>query len=233
MAKNAIPCLGQLLAAFNHADWPSAVRPFNLLLRRVWCAPVQGSFATYARLLGIHARGRRSASVLHACSLGLDARAKVRRAAQWAIRDVLAGLQSAGPALSLASDAVLKLCRRVLPGPEAAAHAAAAAPSKKRQQAEEAIAAAVADALHLLGALKLWIALVSGVHMCSAAVACSAHMCADALLPNLYRLDGYRHLRPSAQTVPSATALAVTPCHRRAVSPVRRAWSPPVGYKPG
>jgi hypothetical protein len=33
VAKNAVPCLGQLLAAFNHADWPSAVRPFNLLLR--------------------------------------------------------------------------------------------------------------------------------------------------------------------------------------------------------
>ena len=45
--------------------------------------------------------------------------------------------------------------------PEAAAHAAAAAPSKKRQQAEEAIAAAVADALHLLGALKQWLPLLS------------------------------------------------------------------------
>ena len=33
VVKNAVPCLGQLLAAFNHADWPSAVRPFNLLLR--------------------------------------------------------------------------------------------------------------------------------------------------------------------------------------------------------
>lgn len=32
VVKNAVPCLGQLLAAFNHADWPSAVRPFNLLL---------------------------------------------------------------------------------------------------------------------------------------------------------------------------------------------------------
>jgi ribosomal RNA-processing protein 12 len=57
---------------------------------------------------------------------------------------------------------VLKLCQRVLPGPEAAAHAAAAAPGKKRQQAEEAIAAAVADTLHLLNALKLWLPLISG-----------------------------------------------------------------------
>ena len=31
--KNAVPCLGQLLAAFNHADWPSAAGPFSLLLR--------------------------------------------------------------------------------------------------------------------------------------------------------------------------------------------------------
>ena len=33
VVKNAVPCLGQLLAAVNHADWPSAVRPFTLLQR--------------------------------------------------------------------------------------------------------------------------------------------------------------------------------------------------------
>ena len=96
-------------------------------------------------------------------SLSLDQRAKVRRAAQAAVGEVLAGLQAApAPALAQASDAVLKLCQRVLPGPEASAHAAAAAPSKKRQAAEEAIAAAVADALHLLGALKQWLPLLAG-----------------------------------------------------------------------
>ncbi|KAL4855011.1 RRP12-like protein [Chlorella vulgaris] len=126
VAKHVLPCLGQMLAAFNHADWPSAVRPFNLLL-----------------------------------SLTLDSRAKVRRTAQSAISDVLAGLQSSHAALGHASDAVLGLCQRVLPSPEAAAIAAAAAPSKKRQQAEEAIAVAVANTLHLLGALKQWIALLS------------------------------------------------------------------------
>ncbi len=94
-------------------------------------------------------------------SLCLDGRAKVRRAAQSAVGDVLAGLQAAPAGLGQASEEVLKLCQRVLPGPEAAAHAAAAAPSKKRQQAEEAIAAAVADALHLLGALKQWLPLLS------------------------------------------------------------------------
>ena len=42
VAKNAVPCVGALLAAHNPADWPAAVRPFNLLLRwadggvRVW-----------------------------------------------------------------------------------------------------------------------------------------------------------------------------------------------------
>ncbi len=92
----------------------------------------------------------------------MDGRAKVRRSAQSAIADVLAGLQASPGALAPASEAVLKLCQRVLPGPEAAAHAAAAAPSKKRSAAEEAIAAAVADALHLLGALKAWIPLLAG-----------------------------------------------------------------------
>lgn len=98
-------------------------------------------------------------------SLSLDARPKVRRASHAAVGDVLAALQPSPPTLASASEAVLKLCQRVLPGPEAAAHAAAAAPSKKRQQAEEAIAAAVADALHLLGGLKQWIALLSGAQL--------------------------------------------------------------------
>ena len=91
---------------------------------------------------------------------------------------MLAGLQPSPGALTQASESVLKLCQRVLPGPEAAAHAAAAATSKKRQQAEEAIAAAVADALHLLGALKQWIALLSGAFSSAAAAAgyaCTYH----------------------------------------------------------
>ena len=116
--------------------------------------------------------------LLSACSLCLDSRAKVRRAAQSAVGDVLAGLQPSPAALAQASESVLKLCQRVLPGPEAAAHAAAAATSKKRQQAEEAIAAAVADALHLLGALKQWIALLSGAFSSAAAAAgyaCTYH----------------------------------------------------------
>lgn len=107
-----------------------------------------------------------------ACSLSLDGRAKVRRTAQSAISDILAGLQSSHAALVQASDSVLKLSQHVLPGPEAAAHAAASAPGKKRQQAEEAIAAAVADALHLLGALKLWIALLTGACFCCASDLC-------------------------------------------------------------
>lgn len=40
MVKNAVPCLGQLLAAHNPADWPSAIRPFNLLLR--WAQRLAG-----------------------------------------------------------------------------------------------------------------------------------------------------------------------------------------------
>ena len=44
----------------------------------------------------------------------------------------------------------------------ATAQAAATAPSKKRQEAELAITTAVADALHLIGALKQSIGLMSG-----------------------------------------------------------------------
>lgn len=167
MVKNAVPCLGALLAAHNTADWPAAVRPFNLLIRcgqsGAWSGgcpallePAAAASASFRRRVAPSPRPT-------PCSLSLDQRAKVRRTAQAAVGEVLAGLQAApAAALAQASDGVLKLCQRVLPGPEAAAHAAAAAPSKKRQAAEEAIAAAVADALHLLGALKQWLPLLAG-----------------------------------------------------------------------
>ncbi|PNW69821.1 hypothetical protein CHLRE_19g751197v5 [Chlamydomonas reinhardtii] len=83
-----------------------------------------------------------------------DARPKVRKRAVGGLVEVLAGLQRAPGALAPASDLVLKVCQRVLPGPAAAAHAAAAATNKQRAAAEAAITAAVSDALHLLGALK-------------------------------------------------------------------------------
>jgi ribosomal RNA-processing protein 12 len=50
----------------------------------------------------------------------------------------------------------------VLPGPAAAARAAAAASNKQRSAAEQAITCAVADALHLLGALKQLLPLMAG-----------------------------------------------------------------------
>jgi hypothetical protein len=54
------------------------------------------------------------------------------------------------------------VCRQVLPGPAAAARAAAAASNKQRSAAEDAIARAVSDALHLLGALKQLLPLMAG-----------------------------------------------------------------------
>lgn len=54
------------------------------------------------------------------------------------------------------------MCKRVLPGPAAAQRAAAAASNKQRPAAEAAIVSAVADLLHLLGALKLWAPLMAG-----------------------------------------------------------------------
>ena len=92
----------------------------------------------------------------------LDHQPKLRKKAQSGLVDILAALQTMPTALAPASEAVLKLSQKVLPGPQAAAQAAAAAPSKKRQQAEEAITRAVADALHLMGALKHCISLLSG-----------------------------------------------------------------------
>ncbi|GAB4822579.1 hypothetical protein N2152v2_009625 [Parachlorella kessleri] len=92
----------------------------------------------------------------------VDTRPKVRKAAQAGLVDVLAGAQAQQAVLSHASEAVVKVCQRVLPGPEAAARAAAAAPSKKRAQAEAAITKAVSDTLHLLEALKQTLFLLSG-----------------------------------------------------------------------
>lgn len=54
------------------------------------------------------------------------------------------------------------MCKAVLPGPALAAHAAAAVSNKHRAAAEEAITRAVADALHLLGALKQLLPLMAG-----------------------------------------------------------------------
>lgn len=134
LARAVLPCLCQVLAALNPADWPAAARPFAL--------------------------------VLDTC---LDARPKLRKKAQAGLVDVLACLQTAPVALLPASEAVLKVCQRVLPAPEAAARAAAAASSKKRQDAETAITRAVADALHLLGLLKQSIFLLAAAPAASTA----------------------------------------------------------------
>lgn len=77
----------------------------------------------------------------------------MRRRAQTSLVEVLASIRG-GPAAQPAGDALLRLCQRVLPGPEAAARAAAAASNKQRSAAEEAITKAVSDALHLLALLK-------------------------------------------------------------------------------
>lgn len=105
------------------------------------------------------ALSRGFAIILTAC---LDSQPKIRKKAQSGLVDILASLQLMPQLLQTASDAVTTLAQRVLTGPKAAAQAAAAAPSKKRQQAEQAITVAVADALHLLVALKQIIPLLSG-----------------------------------------------------------------------
>jgi ribosomal RNA-processing protein 12 len=90
-----------------------------------------------------------------------DARPKVRKRAQASLVEVLAAARG-GPAAGATSEALLRTCQRVLPGPEAAARAAAAASNKQRAAAEEAITRAVADALHLLALLKQVLPLLAG-----------------------------------------------------------------------
>ncbi|KIY94702.1 hypothetical protein MNEG_13261 [Monoraphidium neglectum] len=91
-----------------------------------------------------------------------DGRPKVRRRAVASCLEVLAAAQTSPQLLGLESEALAQLCRQVLPGPAAAARAAAAATNKQRSAAEEAITRAVADALHLLGALKQLLPLMAG-----------------------------------------------------------------------
>ncbi|KAF5829827.1 hypothetical protein DUNSADRAFT_15445 [Dunaliella salina] len=79
---------------------------------------------------------------------------QVRKRAQACVVEVLAGLQ-ASPALVPASEAITRVSQALLKGPENAARAAAAASNKQRSAAEERIAAAVSDALHLIGGLKM------------------------------------------------------------------------------
>jgi len=140
-AKALLQCLCTALAAYepSAAPWPSFEGPWGAVLSAL-----------------------------------LDARPKVRKRAAAGATEVLAALRSGGgasaaaaaaaaagpdppapnPALAPASDALLRLCGEVLPAPEAAARAAAQAPGRRRAEAEEGIARAVADALHLMGALR-------------------------------------------------------------------------------
>lgn len=168
--RPALACLSQVLAAAGEADWPAALPPFNLTLR---CASSDAAVFSKKQFL-VHRSNLFSSLNLcvTACSCCLDQRPKVRKRAQTGLVDVLAGLQHCPPGLHAASEAVLRVCQHVLPAPEAAARAAAAAPHKKQQQAEQAITQAVADALHLLGALKHTIFLLSGEPRGLAATAC-------------------------------------------------------------
>ena len=84
--------------------------------------------------------------------LCLDARPKPRRRAAAGLASALASLART-PAALHAADAVVRLAADVLPAPEAAAAAVKGAPSSRRADADAALARAMTDALHLLGAL--------------------------------------------------------------------------------
>ncbi|MEW5303887.1 MAG: hypothetical protein WDW36_006539 [Sanguina aurantia] len=86
-------------------------------------------------------------------SFAVDGRPKVRKKAQAGLVEVMAALRG-GASHGQASEAIARVCQALLPLPQTAAKAAAAASNKQRAAAEESIAAAVGDVLHLIGALK-------------------------------------------------------------------------------
>lgn len=92
-------------------------------------------------------------------SFTLDERPKVRKQSHTSTFELTASLQRT-PSLGPCSEAILGLCKVILPGPEAAARSAASSSNKNRQAAEIIITKAVADALHLLGLLKSCIGLL-------------------------------------------------------------------------
>lgn len=96
--------------------------------------------------------------------------------------------------LSLTHPAV---CKAVLPGPAAAQRAAAAASNKQRSAAEAAIIAAVADLLHVLGALKGWAPLMAGASL-------------PALIEGLIKLYSLRQPLVSRHTSEVLSSLACT-----------------------
>lgn len=97
----------------------------------------------------------------------LDQRPKVRKRAAGGMVEVMASIQHT-PAAPHAAETLLTLCRQILAGPEAAARAAAEASKKRRDEVESAITRAVSDALHLLGALKQVLPLLSETAVISA-----------------------------------------------------------------
>ena len=103
------------------------------------------------------------------------------------------------------------VCEAVLPGPEAAARAAAAAPAKRRAEAESAIARAVADALHLLGALRQLLPLMDGAQYCpyprfetlsSCTMRANTHACSNSAA--VHKKERYMTARHEGSTLAQA-----------------------------
>lgn len=173
--KGAIGCLGTVLAAADAAAWTAASSAGD-------GAAAAAPQAAWQLLL----------------SFLCDARPKVRRRAVAACVEVLAAAQAAPPLLARQSDDLAQLCRAVLPGPAAAARAAAAASNKQRAAAEEAITRAVADALHLLGALKQLLPLTAGAAL-------------PGLLDHILKLYALRQPLVTRHATDALAALAAAP----------------------
>ena len=134
-AKGALECLTLILvASVPRSKWHPGVGPgFALILR--FCA---------------------------------DARPKVRKRAQRGVGEVLeafagAGAGSAGAVnLGRASDTIAEACKNVMTAPAQLATQASEAKGKKaRAEVQEKLQRALTETLHLLGALKQWLALLA------------------------------------------------------------------------
>lgn len=124
-------------------------------------------------------------------SFSLSPRPKVRKRAHDGLLQVLASVQGT-PVMAAASAALLQVCQKVLPGPEAAVQAGKS--TAKRSDAEALLHHTVNNALHLLSLLRLVFPVLSA--------AATTSIC--ALLLKLYHLNQRFLSRAATSAIASA-----------------------------
>ena len=167
--KALITCLGQVLAAVDPSLWPSAVRPFSLLLQlllderpKVRKRAQDAAHSVLVSMRDTPARQPASDAVLKSappCSC-----CHIRPGQSHEVDELDNAVCRKPPSLTAAGKhcRVCAVSQRVLPGPEAGARMAAQALGKQRKELEAKIAKATADALHLLGWLRMALPVLPG-----------------------------------------------------------------------